>query len=463
MADLDRCLGFIQALNERRARRVVPCRYGRAYFDDELPLVWYLNELVIDPGEAPSAGELAAEAERVQAGLQHRKLSVGDEALGERLAPALHAEGWNVERLVVMTHAAAGRAVDASRAVEISERELEPLLYEEHRRDGRDEEEARQLVAARQRTREAVSVRSLAVLENGYPVASCELYLDGRVAQVENVGTLAEQRGRGHASALVTRAVETARADGHGLVFLLADENDWPKELYAKLGFRTVGRLFQFIRARSLDDARLRAIRLRTPRLELRVPTAEEVDELYQVAAAGIHPREEMPFAIAWTDSLTIDSFRAHFANQLAEWNRDDWFLSLVVFRDRRPIGNQSIGAERFAESGTVRTGSWLGRAFQRGGIGTEMRAAVLELAFRGLGASAAESGALAGNVASMRVSEKLGYQAVGEREVSPRGEPVRETEYRIERKAWQCPIEVEIEGLEPALPLFGPTSGRSR
>src|SRR5207249_2284686 len=135
--------------------------------------------------------------------------------------------------------------------------------------------------------------------ENGAPVASCELYSDGRVAQVESVGTLSEHRGKGHASAVVARAVETARAEGHELVFLLADEDDWPKELYGKLGFRTVGRIFDFIRAKSLDDARLRAIRLRTPRLELRVPTSDEVDELFEIARAGIHPPEEMPFAVA--------------------------------------------------------------------------------------------------------------------------------------------------------------------
>ena len=98
MADAARCIAFMRAFAERRAGRIVPFRYGRAYFDDELPLVWYLNELVVDLGAAPSADELAAEADRVQAALRHRKLCVDDEALGERLAPELHAHGWNVER-----------------------------------------------------------------------------------------------------------------------------------------------------------------------------------------------------------------------------------------------------------------------------------------------------------------------------------------------------------------------------
>jgi RimJ/RimL family protein N-acetyltransferase len=86
------------------------------------------------------------------------------------------------------------------------------------------------------------------------------------------------------------------------------------------------------------------------------------------------------------------------------------------------------------------------------------MRAAVLELAFGGLGAVAAESGALEGNVASARVSEKLGYEPAGERFQSPRGEPVREQIYRVTRERWQSVDRppVEIEGLSKSIHLFG-------
>ena len=80
-----------------------------------------------------------------------------------------------------------------------------------------------------------------------------------------------------------------------------------------------------------------------------------------------------------------------------------------------RPIGIQELRATGFPTLRTVETGSWLGRAFQGQGIGTEMRAAVLALAFDGLGAEVASSGAMDGNAASRRVSEKLGYEPNGE------------------------------------------------
>ena len=39
-----------------------------------------------------------------------------------------------------------------------------------------------------------------------------------------------------------------SRAAGHQVTFLWADENDWPKTLYAKLGFDVVGRRWRFRR-----------------------------------------------------------------------------------------------------------------------------------------------------------------------------------------------------------------------
>ena len=44
----------------------------------------------------------------------------------------------------------------------------------------------------------------------------------------------------------------------------------------------------------------LYGLRLRTPRVELRVPTHGELVELRDVAHAGIHPPEAMPFGVAW-------------------------------------------------------------------------------------------------------------------------------------------------------------------
>ena len=197
-------------------------------------------------------------------------------------------------------------------------------------------------------------------------------------------------------------------------------------------------------------------IRVRTPCLELRLPSGDELVALFRVAEGGIHPPEEMPFFVPWTDDLRLDAFMEFHRGTWTAWRPEKWSLNLIAFVDGKPIGSQGIEAEDFAAKREVVTGSWLGAPYQGRGLGTEQRAAVLELAFAGLGAEVALSGSIVHNIASQRVSEKLGYRMTGTRTVAPRGEPVEHYDYRLERSEWRCPIEVEIEGLDTALPLFG-------
>jgi RimJ/RimL family protein N-acetyltransferase len=204
------------------------------------------------------------------------------------------------------------------------------------------------------------------------------------------------------------------------------------------------------------DLAPLWNIRLRTPRLELRLPTDDELEALFELAVRGIHPPNEMPFAVPWTDDLRRDPFLEFHRARWREWSPDRWTCNFVTFRDGRAIGTQAIEAEWFSRDRTVGTGSWIGARYHGRGYGTEQRAAVLEFAFRGLGARTAISGAIVTNRASQRVSEKLGYRQTGISEVAPRGEPVPHYDYRLERAGWRSPIPVEIIGLDPALHLFG-------
>jgi RimJ/RimL family protein N-acetyltransferase len=205
-----------------------------------------------------------------------------------------------------------------------------------------------------------------------------------------------------------------------------------------------------------MDLSPLLELRLRTPRLELRLPSAPELEQLREVALAGVHPPEFMPFSIAWTDDPELAKFVAYHELQRREWSPEMWHLELGIWLAEEPIGVQAVASERFPETRTVGTGSWLGQRFQRRGFGTEMRTAVLELAFRGLGAEKACSGAIDGNAASLRVSEKLGYRQVGRSTVAPRGVLVGHADLEVRREDWRPPVPVDIEGLEPCLPLFG-------
>lgn len=202
-------------------------------------------------------------------------------------------------------------------------------------------------------------------------------------------------------------------------------------------------------------------LRVRTAALELSIPRDEELVELAQIAARGIHPPERMPFAVPWTDRpspVLEQSFLQWNWRARAEFSKDRWSLEMAVRTGGKLVGIQALYGNNFPVLRTVATGSWLGREHQRNGIGTEMRAAALHLAFAGLSAEVARSDAFPDNPASRRVSEKLGYVFDGVNRVAPRGAIVETNRFRLTREAWEATrsLPVEISGLAPCLELFG-------
>ncbi|MFD6401757.1 GNAT family N-acetyltransferase [Nocardia sp. NPDC060249] len=210
-----------------------------------------------------------------------------------------------------------------------------------------------------------------------------------------------------------------------------------------------------------IDHWPLLGLRLTTPRLELRLPSDEDLAALADLAAEGVHDSDRMPFTVPWTDLPPRERARSvvqHHWLQLGSWSPDDWTLNLAVFEHGRIVGQQSIRARDFATLREVGTGSWIGFRHQGRGIGTDMRAAVLHLAFAGLHATDAVSGAFADNPSSFRVSEKLGYEPDGIQRLAVREKVTVMRRVRLSRGRWESKqrTAVEIDGLAPCLPLLG-------
>lgn len=205
----------------------------------------------------------------------------------------------------------------------------------------------------------------------------------------------------------------------------------------------------------------LAALRLRTPALELRWPTPADLEALAALAADGVHEPGRQPFLAPWTDAPPTERARSALQfhwRQWAGWRPTDWSLGLVVLRDGVVVGTQGMEGKDFAVRREVSSGSWVGLRYHGQGIGTQMRAAILHLAFEGLGADQATSGAFADNAASMAVSRKLGYAHDGiDRHVAG-GQVVVTRRFRLDRERWLAhrQIPVEISGLEACVSEFG-------
>lgn len=202
-------------------------------------------------------------------------------------------------------------------------------------------------------------------------------------------------------------------------------------------------------------------LRITTPNLELRFPDTEQLFAMGAVAAAGVHDPANLPFNVPWTDGTPEQVARSvvtfHWG-QLSRITPERWSFPFAVLRDGVVVGKQDVGAEDFAITREVGTGSWLGRRFQGKGTGTEMRAAVLHFAFEGLGADSATSGAFVDNPASLRVSRKLGYAEDGLAVRAIQGRRRHMTRLRLSREAWERhrTVPVELHGLDECLPVMG-------
>ncbi|MEO5705145.1 MAG: GNAT family protein [Candidatus Limnocylindrales bacterium] len=210
-----------------------------------------------------------------------------------------------------------------------------------------------------------------------------------------------------------------------------------------------------------LDLWPLYGLRLRTGDLELRYPTEAELPAFVDLIDAGIHPPGEMPFGIAWTELPNTQRNLASYQwwmGSRGRWSIDDWTLTLGVWEHGRAVGFQDLRGPQFPTFRTVATGSWLGAAFQRRGIGKLMRQAVLALAFDHLGARIAETEAFLDNPASNRVSLAVGYEPNGFGELAPNGMPRETQKFRLTLEGWRARPRprVTVDGVESCLEMFG-------
>ncbi len=211
-----------------------------------------MNFCLVEGHSALGANALADEAERLHraARHQHRQIKIHDQSTGQRLGPEFEALGWDRESEVLMALTRSpDREIDTSSVEEVEEIELQPVRARVIRAEGwadSDEAAISDLLAAQFLMDDVTAMRRFAARVDGEIGSYCELYSDGATFQIEQVMTLPEYRNRGLARAVVTKAIEEALRLRGDLIFLTADVDDWPKELYRKMGFDEIGNLYAF-------------------------------------------------------------------------------------------------------------------------------------------------------------------------------------------------------------------------
>lgn len=226
--------------------RAEPWAHGTVLRASRHPDYWDYNLVRVEEETEMSAEALAAVADAALADARHRRIDVEAPGTAARLRGDFNALGWTSLRLVLMLHegpvppgaSAAVTAVpyDAVQALRVAWHQedfpgLDPTRYLEQARDVALSREVQVLVTAG---------------PDGAPTGYAQLERHGGAAEVGQVFVLPAHRGGGLGTAL-TRAAIAAAGDVTDL-WIAADDEDRPKELYARLGFRPAWTLLELTR-----------------------------------------------------------------------------------------------------------------------------------------------------------------------------------------------------------------------
>jgi ribosomal protein S18 acetylase RimI-like enzyme len=238
---------WTDAFWQRRADQVVPTVGGCAVLTPTFPSAHDHNRVLV--AEPCDADALASATDEVLGGLKHRLITVGSADLADALTPGLTAHGYERGDDLVMAFTGTAHSRGAVEELDLAERSRVATRAWKREQPDWDPDVCRQLGERAATATRACDATFLGARDTeGHVIARVDLYVHDGIAQVEEVMTDPAHQGRGLASLLVTEAVVRAQAAGARRVFLVADADDWPQELYRRLGFSDLGTTASFTR-----------------------------------------------------------------------------------------------------------------------------------------------------------------------------------------------------------------------
>ena len=221
---------------ERICEEVRPFSHGTVFRSPRRPDYWEYNCIRLD--RPIEAGEMVAAADRELFGCAHR--------FAEWIIPMpnvvvreLRERGWIAAPLIVLLHD--GRAIPESRAefVEVDYNVVRALRDIWHREDFGEHTETDSFHAQAREVAELADVRVIAAVEEGRPIGFAQVETHDGGSEISQVFVHPERRGAGIGSALTARAIRIG-ADTAPDVWICAERDDRPRQLYERLGFQAV-------------------------------------------------------------------------------------------------------------------------------------------------------------------------------------------------------------------------------
>lgn len=239
-----------RALDWRRDCRAAVCdvaepwAHGAVLRATDLPTYYEYNVVRVERDPQMSVDELAALADTALAGLSHRLIDFEPLPAAEPLRAGFEALGWRTSRLLWMHHEAAPPPGPDIAVETVPYEEVHALRVAWQLADGFVGPDS--YIAEARRVAETRGVQVLGVREAGEAIAFAQIEHVGDDAEISQVYVDPRYRGTGRGTAL-TRAVIVAAGSVRDL-WICADDEGRPKDLYARLGFRAALTTMEFLR-----------------------------------------------------------------------------------------------------------------------------------------------------------------------------------------------------------------------
>ena len=222
-----------------------PWEHGTVVRATHYPSYYDFNVVRVEENPSMSVEELMAVADEALAGLAHRRMDFDLLDAAEPLRAGFEAKGWKALRLLWMRHETLPPPGPSLAVEEVPYDAVHELRVAWHQEDFPDQDPTGYHAQAREvALRRGVQV--LAVRKGGTVVAFAQLEREGSAAEITQVYVHPQHRGGGHGTAMTRAAIEAA--SGVRDLWITADDDARPKELYARLGFRPAWRTMEFLR-----------------------------------------------------------------------------------------------------------------------------------------------------------------------------------------------------------------------
>lgn len=233
------------------ATSVLDLPFASCIITGDLPDVYEHNLMVVTRPAPAYVVQRSVDRIADTVGWRYRRIEIDDDQIAAALGASLLAAGYTQEQMVTMALAGPltpGTAPDMPTAVVGVDDHAELARAINAEQPWAPTAAVLDQLAARERRLSTVADLRVVVAPPDAPVSRCLLLTDGTLFEIDSVDTLVDHRGQGWSRAVMRRAIAEAIDANAEHVVLVADDDDWPRDWYGRLGFEVVGRSTAFRR-----------------------------------------------------------------------------------------------------------------------------------------------------------------------------------------------------------------------